>query len=190
MAQLYYTYGTMNCGKTMQLLSVAHNYRELGMRPFLLTFLGDNRYEVGRIASRTGLSEEALTFDRSTSIIDLVKKELPDVVLIDEAQFLTKAQVFELSCIVDIIEIPVMCYGIRSDFKGELFEGSQELLTVADKLQELKTLCHCGKKATMILRIGEDGKVSTSGSQVQIGGNESYQSVCRKHFYEKKIILK
>ncbi len=190
MAQLFYTYGTMNCGKTLQLLSVAHNYKELGMKPMLLTFSGDDRYSVGKITSRVGLSEDAVVFNNETCIPSLMHDEVPDVILVDEAQFLTISQVRELACIVDMMDIPVMCYGIKSDFRGELFEGSRELLTIADKLQELKTLCHCGKKATMILRIGEDGKVSKSGSQVQIGGNELYQSVCRKHFCEEKVVIK
>ena len=188
MAKLYYYYSAMNAGKSTVLLQSAHNYQERGMDVLLLTASIDDRFETGKIASRIGISAEASLFDKSTNIPELVKSRNENnalsCILIDEAQFLSKEQVYDLSEIVDNLHIPVLAFGIRTDFQGELFEGSQALLAWSDKLIELKTVCHCGSKATMVIRMNEQGIPVKEGAQVEIGGNDRYLSVCRKHFKE------
>lgn len=186
MAKLYFYYSAMNAGKSTNLLQSSHNYEERGMKTLLLTFALDNRFGQNKIASRVGLQKPALTFTADTDLLNLVQQHQPlDCVLIDEAQFLSKEQVKALAFVADELDIPVLCYGIRTDFRGELFEGSQYLLAWADNLNEIKTVCHCGKKATHVLRLDAQGEVVEEGAQVQIGGNESYVSVCRKHFYRQ-----
>ncbi|MCC9622722.1 thymidine kinase [Thalassospira sp. MA62] len=186
MANLFFYYSSMNAGKSTTLLQASFNYRERGMETLLLTVAFDNRFGEGKIASRIGLESPALLFDSQTNmrdlILDQVKKGKVDCVLIDEAQFLSKDQVWQLSDIADKHGIPVLCYGIRTDFQGELFEGSKWLLAWADKLNELKTICHCGRKAGMVLRVDQDGNAIREGAQVEIGGNDRYVPVCRRHF--------
>ncbi|NIY74499.1 thymidine kinase [Thalassospira sp. HF15] len=188
MANLFFYYSSMNAGKSTTLLQASFNYRERGMETLLMTVAFDDRFGEGKIASRIGLEAPALLFDGETDmcalILEQVEKGKVDCVLIDEAQFLSKEQVWQLSDIADIHGIPVLCYGIRTDFQGELFEGSKWLLAWADKLNELKTICHCGRKAGMVLRVDEDGKPVLEGAQVEIGGNDRYVPVCRRHFKE------
>ena len=188
MAQLYFYYSAMNAGKSTALLQSAHNYREQGMEVALFTTALDDRHGQGQIGSRIGLSADADTFDTGTQFVDVIgqrcQRDEIRCVLIDEAQFLTSEQVDQLACVVDCFDIPVLCYGIRTDFRGQLFPGSQRLLAVADKLKELKTVCSCGRKATMVIRIDADGRAVTDGAQVEIGGNDRYESKCRRHFYE------
>ncbi|MBO6580360.1 MULTISPECIES: thymidine kinase [unclassified Thalassospira] len=188
MANLFFYYSSMNAGKSTTLLQASFNYRERGMETLLMTVAFDNRFGEGKIASRIGLEAPALLFDANTDmtalILEQVEKGKVDCVLIDEAQFLSKDQVWQLSDIADIHGIPVLCYGIRTDFQGQLFEGSKWLLAWADKLNELKTICHCGRKAGMVLRVDEDGKPVREGAQVEIGGNDRYVPVCRRHFKE------
>lgn len=186
LAQLYFYYSAMNAGKSTSLLQSSYNYRERGMNTFVLTASIDNRAGIGKIASRIGIECDAHIFsadDNLATMIELAHKaQQQHCVLIDEAQFLSKEQVKQLTHVVDNLDIPVLCYGIKTDFQGELFSGSQYLLAWADKLIELKTICHCGRKANMILRFDKTGTPIREGQQVEIGGNESYQSVCRKHF--------
>ena len=188
MAKLYFYYSSMNAGKSTMLLQINHNYMERGMRPLVFTSCHDDRSGEGVIVSRIGLSHEANIFKENTNlyeeVIDLGHESI-DCLLIDEAQFLTRNQVQQLSLIVDQLNISVMSFGLRTDFQGKLFEGSKFLLAIADNLKEIKNICHCGKKATMILRFDEQGLVITEGEQIVIGGEERYVSVCRKHFYEK-----
>ena len=188
MAKLCFYYSAMNAGKTTALLQSAHNYRERGMLPVLFTPRLDNRHGVGVIRSRIGLESPALVFDREDNLFEQVQRRLSEqnvhCVLVDEAQFLTREQVFQLTEIVDRLNIPVLCFGLRTDFQGELFEGSRHLLAWADQLEELKTICHTGKKATMVVRVDEQGYALREGSQVEIGGNERYVSVSRKEFKE------
>lgn len=188
MAQLYFYYSAMNAGKSTMLLQSSHNYHERGMRTLLFTPKLDDRYQVGRIHSRIGLESEAMAFTHQHNLLLELKKQQsqPGVsiacVLVDEAQFLSREQVGQLTDICDQMNIPVLAYGLRTDFRGELFEGSQYLLAMADNLLEIKTVCHCGRKATMNLRIDHEGKVVSEGQQVHIGGNEAYVSTCRRHF--------
>jgi len=179
----------MNAGKSTVLLQAAHNYRERGMIPFLLTAQLDNRAGIGKIASRIGISESAQTFSPETDLFSLLEKQFSQektaCVFIDEAQFLTKDQVWQLARAVDDLHVPVMCYGLRVDFRGELFPGSAALLALADEMREVRTICHCGKKASMVVRRGADGKALRDGAQVQIGGNETYVSLCRRHWREE-----
>ena len=186
MAKLYFSYSAMNAGKSTLLLQASHNYGERGMQTILFTAKLDNRSLVGNITSRIGLSEKALTFDNKDNLFKLVEKgnqkDKISCVFIDEAQFLTFNQVWELSEIVEKLNIPVMCYGLRTDFQGNLFEGSATLLAIADELKEIKTICHCGKKAIMVVRLDSGGKVIKEGDQIEIGGNEKYVSLCRKHW--------
>ena len=191
MAKLYFYYSAMNAGKTTTLLQSAHNYRERGMRAAILTPRLDHRAGVGRVASRIGLSSEAVAFDRGDDLLARVRSLVDaagglDCVLVDEAQFLARAQVWQLSEVVDALRIPVLCYGLRTDFRGELFEGSQHLLAWADELSEIKTICHTGKKATMTVRVDDQGYAVQDGPQVEIGGNERYVSVSRAEF--KRIV--
>jgi len=183
----------MNAGKTTNLLQVAYNYRERDMRPFLMLPEFDCRSGFGVIGSRIGLSADAHTYSVHDNLFERLEQahlmERIDCVLIDEAQFLTAAQVDQISLFVDTINIPVMCYGLRTDFQGELFPGSARLLALADEVRELKTICWCGKKATMVLRVDDQGRVVSTGAKIQIGGNMHYHSVCRKH-WRKQIYAK
>ena len=187
MAQLYFYYSAMNAGKSTALLQSAHNYKEQGMTPLLYSAALDDRYGQNQITSRIGLSETAQSFDIDTQFFKDIESQNKNkaiaCVLVDEAQFLNRQQVEQLARVVDELNIPVLCYGIRTDFRGELFEGSKRLLALADKLKELKTVCRCGKKATMVVRLGEDGKPMSEGAQVEIGGNDRYESRCRRHFF-------
>ncbi|TMO72175.1 thymidine kinase [Pseudoalteromonas sp. S3785] len=186
MAQLYFYYSAMNAGKSTTLLQSAFNYRERGMEPVILTAAIDNRSGVGKVSSRIGLKADAHIFDESKNVFDLIQnlqnEKKRHCVLVDECQFLSKEQVMQLTDVVDELGIPVLCYGLRSDFRGELFIGSQYLLAWADKLVELKTVCHCGRKANHVLRTDENGNAIADGNQVEIGGNDRYVSVCRKHY--------
>ncbi len=181
MAKLYFYYSTMNAGKSTALLQAAYNYSERGMKTMLFTALLDDRAQ-GRIASRIGIKADAGRFTPTTDFWNECTPSKPNCILIDEAQFLTKEQVKQLARLVDESNIPVMCYGIRTDFRGELFPGSAALLAWADNLHELKTICFCGRKAIMVVRVSPDGTVEQQGKQVEIGGNERYISLCRKHF--------
>ena len=188
MAKLYFSYSAMNAGKSTILLQASHNYRERGMNTLLLTAAFDDRAGKGRIGSRIGLGAEALTFAVDTDIEQLTRRaheQQPlDCLLVDEAQFLSVDQVWQLSVVVDQLDIPVMCYGLRTDFRGQLFPGSAVLLAVADTLREIRTICHCGRKATMVTRLTEKGETVTDGAQIEIGGNDKYVSLCRVHWKE------
>jgi thymidine kinase len=183
MAKLYFYYSTMNAGKSTALLQAAHNYAERGMSVRMFIARLDEQAG-GRIKSRIGLEAEATRFDAETDFWALLSKSQTHCVLIDEAQFLSTSQVRQLARLVDEANIPVMCYGLRTDFRGELFPGSASLLAWADTLSELKTICCCGRKATMVVRVSPDGIVERAGQQIEIGGNERYVSLCRKHFSE------
>ncbi|MED5532169.1 MAG: thymidine kinase [Pseudomonadota bacterium] len=189
MAKLYFNYSTMNAGKSTALLQAAYNYRERGMIPKLITAKLDNRAGEARIVSRIGIEEKASVFASTDDIYEKVRNASAtfkiDCVLLDEAQFLSKAQVWQLARIVDQLKIPVLCYGLRVDFRGELFPGSLTLLSIADEIKEIKTICHCGKKATMVVRMNNLGQIVSEGSQIQIGGNETYTSLCRLHWCEE-----
>lgn len=189
MAKLYFNYSTMNAGKSTALLQAAYNYRERGMIPKLITAKLDNRAGEARIVSRIGIEEKASVFASTDDIYEKVRNASAtfkiDCVLLDEAQFLSKAQVWQLARIVDQLKIPVLCYGLRVDFRGELFPGSLTLLSIADEIKEIKTICHCGKKATMVVRMNDLGQIVSEGSQIQIGGNETYTSLCRLHWCEE-----
>lgn len=186
MAQLYFYYSTMNAGKSTSLLQSAYNYEERGMKTLAYTANIDDRDKQGHVSSRIGLHREAELFSAETNLFEEIKQHHNDnrisCVLLDESQFLNKSQVQQLTDVVDELKIPVLCYGIRTDFLGELFDGSKYLLAWADKLIELKTICHCGKKATMVVRHDQNGKVFAEGSQIEVGGNERYVAFCRKHF--------
>ena len=191
MAKLYYSFSAMNAGKSTILLQASHNYHERGMHTVLFTALLDDRFGKGKISSRIGLKSDAHTFDAKTNLFNQVKAMLQqgkiDCILVDEAQFLSEAQAWQLADIADHLGVPVMCYGLRTDFQGKLFPGSATLLAIAEDLREIRTICWCGRKATMNLRIGPDGKAVSEGEQVVIGGEESYISVCRKHWAAKQI---
>ena len=187
MPKLHFYYSAMNAGKSTTLLQASYNYHERGMNTLLYAPEIDNRFGVGKITTRIGLQSDAIAVDKAFDIFASVKKHLADnipvhCVLIDEAQFLTKAQIQQLTYITDFLSIPVLAYGIRSDFQGELFEGSAYLLAWADNIIELKTICHCGKKAIMNKRLDKNGNAITEGAQIDIGGNEKYIATCRKHF--------
>ena len=189
MAKLYFSYAAMNAGKSTILLQASHNYRERGMHTMLLTAQRDDRVAEGRIGSRIGLEALAFVFDADTDMTSLIEaehasKELA-CVMIDEAQFLSDNQVWQLADVADRIGVPVMCYGLRTDFQGNLFPGSARLLAVADVLREIRTICHCGRKATMVVRQDGEGKVIREGAQIEIGGNERYVSLCRRHWTEE-----
>ena len=191
MAKLYFYYSAMNAGKTTTLLQSAYNYHERGMRTRILTPMLDNRAGEGVVASRVGLRANGMRFARADDLLALIDADIAengklDCVLVDEAQFLSKAQVWQLSDVVDRRGIPVLAFGLRKDFRGELFEGSPYLLAWADNLEEIKTICHSGRKATMVVRVDEHGHAVTDGPQVEIGGNERYVSVSRAEF--KKIV--
>ena len=186
MAKLYFYYSAMNAGKTTTLLQSAYNYYERGMDTLILKPSLDDRHNTDVVRSRIGLETNAVSFNACDDLLELTEtrnqKSTLNCLLLDEAQFLTKSQVFELGEIVDKLKIPVLAYGLRTDFKGELFEGSLHLLAWSDELIEIKTVCHCGKNAIMVLRLDENGVPLNSGEQIQIGGNDNYVSVCRKHF--------
>ena len=183
MAKLYFYYSAMNAGKTTHLLQSSHNYRERGMQTLILSSSLDDRFGQGVVKSRIGIESPSIIFGQKENIYQLVEAQDPvNCVLVDEVQFLSKSQVYQLTEIVDKMDIPVLAYGLRTDFQGELFEGSQYLLAWADELRELKTICHTGKKATMVVRIDETGKAIKTGAQIQIGGNERYVSVSRAEY--------
>ena len=191
MAKLYFYHSAMNAGKTTTLLQSAYNYRERGMRALILTPRLDHRGGSGTVSSRIGLQSDGIAFDRDQDLLAVVQADIAahgplHCVLVDEAQFLSKPQVWQLSEVVDALRIPVLCYGLRTDFRGELFEGSQYLLAWADEISEIKTICHSGKKATMTVRVDEHGRAVQDGPQVEIGGNERYVSVSRAEF--KKVM--
>lgn len=186
MAKLYFNFSTMNAGKSTVLLQASYNYRERGMKTYLMTAQFDNRAGEGRIASRIGIGDDADTFAPGEDLYAKVEARLKQgqvaCIFIDESQFLEKDQVWQLARVVDDLKVPVMCYGLRVDFRGELFPGSAALLALADEMREVRTICHCGKKATMVVRMGPDRIALKEGAQVQIGGNETYVSLCRKHW--------
>ena len=186
MAKLYFHYSTMNAGKSTLLLQASHNYNERGMQTYLMVATFDTRAGKGRIGSRIGLGAEADIFSPSDDLFDKIAVRIEaapcSCVFIDEAQFLSADQVWQLARVVDDLVVPVMCYGLRVDFRGKLFPGSAELLALADEMREVRTICHCGKKATMVVRSNEQGQPLIDGEQIQIGGNETYTSLCRKHW--------
>ena len=186
MAKLYFYYSAMNAGKTTHLLQSSYNYRERGMNTIIISPAFDNRYGIGTVKSRIGIESPSIIFSEKENIYNLIQRHLNETeihcVLVDEAQFLSKDQVYQLTEIVDQLHIPVLAYGLRTDFQGELFIGSQYLLAWADHLKELKTICHSGKKATMVVRVDEDGRAVKSGKQVEIGGNDRYISVSRAEY--------
>lgn len=188
MAKVYFYYAAMNAGKSTVLLQSSYNYRERGMRTLLFLPALDTRAGGGRIESRIGLGADAAALPADADLFSLVQaehaREPVACVLVDEAQFLTPAQVEQAGDVADTLHIPVLCYGLRTDFQGRLFPGSARLLALADDLIELKTICHCGRKATMNLRVGPDGRALREGAQVEIGGNERYVPMCRQHFKE------
>ena len=186
MAKLYFQYSTMNAGKSTLLLQASHNYQERGMETYLITARFDKRAGDGKIGSRIGISSDGDTFDNQENMFQKIESRLKkgpcSCVFIDEAQFLTEAQVWQLARAVDDLSVPVMCYGLRVDFQGKLFPGSAALLAIADEMREIRTICYCGKKATMVIRQDENGNVIKDGAQIQIGGNETYISLCRRHW--------
>ena len=188
MAKLYFYYSSMNAGKSTALLQASYNYRERGMNTIVLAPALDDRYGQGMVTSRIGLQSEAVSIrpdeDLFARVSSLMSEKPLHCVLIDEAQFLSKQQVLQIGRISDHLDIPVLAYGLRTDFRGEPFEGSKYLLAIADNLKEIKAICHCGSKATMVIRQDPDGNIITSGESVEIGGNDRYVSMCRKHFYE------
>ncbi|MGI6732818.1 MAG: thymidine kinase [Anaerovoracaceae bacterium] len=190
MAQLYYRYSTMNAGKSIELIKVAYNYEERGKRVLVLVPSVDDRYGKGVVCSRIGLKREAIMVNDETNLLKLFMEENAqkkiDCVLVDECQFLKKHHVQELVEIVDSCETPVLAYGLKNDFRNELFEGSYYMLVYADKIEEIKTICWCGRKATMVARI-VDGKFVKTGEQIVIGGNDMYVSLCRKHYNDGRI---
>ena len=190
MAQLYYSYSTMNAGKSIELIKVAYNYEERGKNVLTLIPAVDDRYGIGVITSRIGVQREAIVVNDDTNILELYMRENEkhkiDCVLIDECQFLKKHHVQELVEIVDSCEVPVLAYGLKNDFRNELFEGSYYMLIYADKIEEIKTICWCGRKATMVARV-VDGQIVKQGEQVVIGGNDMYVSLCRKHYNDGRL---
>ncbi len=189
MAKLYFHYSTMNAGKSTLLLQAAYNYRERGMTPYLITAQLDDRAGFGRIASRIGIDAEADTFAPDEDMfakLEARRAEGPVAcVFIDESQFLSHTQVWQLARAVDDLNVPIMCYGLRTDFQGNLFPGSSALLALADEMREARTICYCGKKATMVVRKDAGGRALIGGAQVQVGGNETYVALCRRHWREE-----
>jgi thymidine kinase len=188
MAKLYFHFSTMNAGKSTLLLQASYNYIERGMATYLLTANFDDRAGVGKIGSRIGIEAEADTYTQSDDLFAKIEARLATgpcaCVLVDEAQWMTRDQVWQLARAVDDLGVPVMCYGLRVDFRGELFPGSAALLALADEMREVRTICHCGRKATMVIRVGEDGQAVRDGAQIEVGGNDRYVSLCRRHFRE------
>jgi thymidine kinase len=186
MAKLYFHYATMNAGKSTMLLQASYNYQERGMRTAIFIAALDDRAGKGRVASRIGLSSDAIPFgpqdDLFAAISEMHEDQALACVFIDEAQFLTAGQVWQIARVSDRLGIPVMAYGLRTDFQGKLFPGSHELLAIADELREVRTICHCGRKATMVVRVDDAGRVIREGAQVEVGGNERYVSLCRRHW--------
>ncbi len=186
MAQLYFYYSSMNAGKSTNLLQSAYNYRERDLTPVIYTARIDDRFSAGKVSSRLGIHADACLFDVNSNIYEeiftLKQTSKVDCLLMDEAQFLSTEQVKQLTDIVDLLHIPVLAYGIRTDFLGQTFSGSAALLAWADKLVELKTICHCGRKANFVARMDNDGKAAKGGEQVEVGGNERYEPLCRAHF--------
>jgi thymidine kinase len=186
MAKLYFYYSSMNAGKSTALLQSSYNYKERGMSTLVLAPELDDRYGAGKVTSRIGLESDAVTFRPDDDLQAVIRGKLEDAplhcILIDEAQFLTKDQVFQLGEVTDRLNVPVLAYGLRTDFQGEPFEGSKYLLAWSDNLKELKAICHCGSKATMVVRMDENGNPIREGSQIEIGGNDRYVSMCRRHF--------
>lgn len=189
MAKLYFHYATMNAGKSTMLLQASYNYQERGMRTAIFTAALDDRAGQGKVASRIGLSSDAIPFSSSDDLFETIKemhvREPLACVFVDEAQFLTSEQVWQLARVSDHVGIPVMAYGLRTDFQGKLFPGSLELLAIADELREVRTICFCGRKATMVVRLDVGGNLVREGAQVEVGGNEKYVSLCRRHWEEK-----
>ncbi|MCJ7590455.1 MAG: thymidine kinase [Woeseiaceae bacterium] len=189
MAKLFFYYSSMNAGKSTALLQSSYNYRERGMNTLVMAPQLDNRYGSGKVKSRIGIETSATVFSKDDDLFEVIAaqngKETLHCVLVDEAQFLTREQVFQLGDVTDRLNIPVLAYGLRTDFQGEPFEGSKYLLAWSDNLNEIKAICHCGSKATMVIRLDSEGKAVTEGSQVEIGGNDRYVSMCRKHFREE-----
>ena len=185
MAKVYFYYSAMNAGKSTVMLQSSYNYHERGMRTLLLTPALDTRAGTGKVRSRIGLEANAIAFAATDDLLAVARAEHEgqrlSCVLVDEAQFLSRAQVCQLTEVADVLGIPVLCYGLRTDFQGNLFEGSERLLAVADTLNEIKTICHCGRKATMNLRVDATGRAVREGEQIEIGGNERYVAVCRRH---------
>ncbi len=190
MAQLYFRYSTMNAGKSIEVIKVAHNYEERGKNVLVMTSAIDDRYGIGKITSRVGVSRDAHIIDDEANIMKLFleehRKKPIDCVLVDESQFLKKHHIEEIAEIVDSCNVPVLCYGLKNDFRNELFEGSYYLLVYSDKIEEIKTICWCGKKATMVARL-VDGKFVKTGEQIQVGGNDMYVSLCRKHYNDGRL---
>lgn len=191
MAKLYFSYSAMNAGKSTVLLQASYNYHERGMSTLLLTSSVDDRTGKGIIASRIGLEQPAEVFQSADDLFAKIKAAMDagpvDCVFVDEAQFLSGDQVWQLARVADDLGVPVMCYGLRTDFQGKMFPGSAELLAIADHLREIRTICWCGKKATMVVRLDGDGKVIEAGEQVVIGGEESYVSLCRSHWRARRL---
>ena len=189
MAKLYFYYAAMNAGKSTTLLQADFNYRERGMETMLWTAAHDDRAGTGTIGSRIALSAPAHTYSSELDLFDAIGEELKkrrlDCILIDEAQFLTRDHVLQLCRVTDELGIPVLCYGLRTDFQANLFPGSAALLALADELVELKAVCECGRKATMNLRVDAEGHAVASGAQTEIGGNDRYIALCRRHFFER-----
>ncbi|MFA6116064.1 MAG: thymidine kinase [Sphingomonas sp.] len=188
MAKLYFYYASMNAGKSTTLLQADFNYRERGMRTLLFTAAIDDRFAAGTVTSRIGLGADAIAFERDTDLAAIVVREgeePPACVLVDEAQFLTAAQVDQLATVADFHGVPVLAYGLRTDFQGQLFEGSARLLAIADSLIEIKSVCACGRKATMNMRVDAEGNPIREGAQTEIGGNDRYVAMCRRHFIER-----
>lgn len=191
MAKLYFSYATMNAGKSTMLLQASYNYRERGMRTVILIASFDDRAGPGRISSRIGLVSEATAFDHSDDLHAMIERLNTDggdpiaCVFVDEAQFLAEEQVWQLARVADRLSIPVMAYGLRTDFQGKLFPGSMALLAIADELREVRTICHCGRKATMVVRLDARGDVVREGAQVEVGGNDKYVSYCRRHWDDR-----
>ena len=192
MAKLFFYYSSMNAGKSTALLQASYNYRERGMHTLIMAPDLDDRQGVGNVNSRIGLNAPATTFNQQANLFEMIDQQHRhkpiDCVLIDEAQFLGKQQVFELGEVCDRLSIPVLAFGLRSDFQGEPFEGSKYLLTWADNISEIKAICHCGRKATMVIRLDDQGNTVRDGQQVQIGGNDSYISLCRRHFKDSFFV--
>jgi thymidine kinase len=190
MAKLYFSYAAMNAGKSTVLLQAAHNYAEQGMEAYLLNAALDDRNGTGKISSRIGIQKVCDLYGPEDDLFIKIERKLKEqafaCVLVDEAQWLSKEQVWQLARVVDELNIAVMCYGLRTDFQGELFPGSEVLLALADELREIRTICHCGRKAVMTLRTDGQGRVMTDGPQTQVGGNEAYISVCRRHWSEAR----
>jgi thymidine kinase len=188
MAKLYFYYASMNAGKSTTLLQADFNYRERGMRTLLFTAAIDDRFAAGTVTSRIGLGADAISFERDTDLAAIVVREgeePPACVLVDEAQFLTSTQVDQLATLADFHGVPVLAYGLRTDFQGQLFEGSARLLAIADSLIEIKSVCACGRKATMNMRVDAQGNPIREGAQTEIGGNDRYVAMCRRHFSER-----